>query len=390
MLAAELYQRIKSFIDAEIDQRVDRSSRERISLYVTGVLEARNGSPAQVAKALDRLGLAEGKAESLERRIRRMENDGEITAEYCFHPVVKACLARWPPEQLLLIVDPTLQEDRLVMLSINCWYRGRSLPVAWTLWPANCPLEGERFWARVKRLLALVAELLPEGVPVTVLADRAFGTPAFTDLVEKHGWAWVVRVQGQTVYRDQKGVEGQIGQLVQYRNQRKKLRGFAFKKQGWRAVSVVVYWGRRHKKALCLVSSLQPGWELIRLYRQRFPIEGTFRDYKAYGWRWEQGQVIDQDHMERLLVGMALATWIALLIGTWRAKLLLAQIPTGRRHSRPWEAKLSLFQLGLDLLAQWFYAPCLPAFEWLLCDWQAGNWSEQLRAHHARAKVFAL
>ena len=390
MPAEALYQKIKGWMDTYIDQRVDRSSRERISLYVTGVLEARNGSPAQVAKALARLGLAQGKAESLERRIRRMENDGEITAEYCFHPVVKACLAHWIPEQLILIVDPTLQEDRLVMLSVNSWYRGRSLPLAWTLWPANRPLEGERFWARVKRLLALVAELLPTGVPVIVVADRAFGTPAFTDLVETHGWDWLVRVQTQTVYRDRQGQEAPIGELVRYRNQRKKLRGYAFKKQGWRAASVVVYWGRRHKKALCLVSSCKPGWELIRLYRQRFPIEGTFRDYKAYGWRWEQGQVMDQDHMERLLVGMALATWIALLSGTWRAKALLAQVPTGRRHSRPYEAKLSLFHLGLDLLAEWFYAPCLPAFVWLLCDWQAGNWSEQLRAHHARAKVFAL
>ncbi len=30
---------------------------------------------------------------------------------------------------------------------------------------------------------------------------------------------------------------------------------------------------------------------LIHLYRRRYPIEATFRDYKSFAWRWEQGQV---------------------------------------------------------------------------------------------------
>jgi len=375
-------------LKTHIDPRVDESSRIRLGLYVTGLLRGQNGSPAQVAKAVDQMQLTGGKAESLERQIRRMENDPEITAEYCFAPLARQRLLLGKPERLVLILDPTQQEDRIVMVSVNVWYRGRSLPIAWTIWAANCPLEGAGFWARIAELLKRVATIVPKTIPITCVADRAFGSPAFTDLVEAQGWDWVVRVQDQTLCQDRQGRVQRVRDLVRYRGQRKKLRGLAFKKAGWRSVSVVVLWGSHHARPLCLISSLHPGWHLIRIYRQRFPIEGTFRDYKAYGWRWEQGQVKDLGHMERLLTAMALGTWVALMAGSWQAQQILAKPTTGHRHTRPWEGKMSLFHLGLDLIAKGLHET-LPPFPWLLTDWTAPNWSVQIRAHHAFAFVFA-
>jgi hypothetical protein len=192
------------------------------------------------------------------------------------------------------------------MVSVAVWYRGRALPLAWTLWPANTPLAGEGFWVRIKALLRRVAGILPVHIPVTWLADRAFGTPAFTDLLALWGWHYVVRVQNQTAYRDRQGREGAVGRLVCLPKQRAKLRGQVFKKRGWREASVIVAWGRGHKHPLCLVSDLGTHWYLLRLYRRRSPIEATFRDYKSSGWQWEQGQVTNLEHLERLLVGMAL------------------------------------------------------------------------------------
>jgi hypothetical protein len=375
-------------LKAHVDPRVDESSQNRLGLFVTGMLRSRNGSPAQVAKALDQMQLTGGKAESLERQIRRMENDPEIVAEYCFAPLARLRLLLGRPESLILILDPTMQEDRIVMVSVNVWYRGRSLPIAWTTWEANCALKGPRFWERIAELLARVAKIVPKGIPITCVADRAFGSPAFTDLVEQQGWDWVVRVQDQTLCQDRQGNLKRVRNLVRYRGQRKKLRGQAFKKAGWRPVSVVVLWGPRHARPLCLVSNLPPAWHLIRLYRQRFPIEATFRDYKAYGWRWEQGQVTNLDHMERLLTAMALASWLALMAGCCLAKQILAIPATGHRHTRPWEGKMSLFHLGLDFWAKGFHEP-LPWFPWSLTDWSAPNWSVQIRAHHAFAFVFA-
>jgi hypothetical protein len=267
------------------------------------------------------------------------------------------------------------------------------------VWAANVPLTEERFWERIKSLLDEVAPLLPRGVEVVWLADRAFGTPAFTDLVTGHGWHYIVRVQDQT--RCQPGVpalwEGQTGHaappvqavrsLVQAPGERCKRHGRLFKKRGWRSASVVVAWGRRHQSPLCLASDLKPSWELLAWYRRRFPIEATFRDYKTYGWHWEQGQVRDLEHIKRLLVGMALATWVVLCAGTQAAAEFLAQRARGRRRSVPWEGKRSLFTLGLQRLQEQLSGSCARALNWQLSDWGAPHWQAQITGHHVRAYV---
>ena len=389
MSATEVYHQVRRLIRAEIDPRVDESSVERLSLLVTGMIGAQSASPAQIARALEKLDLREASAASLERRIRRTENDPEICAAWCFHPFARAHVRYGHPPELILILDPTTQEDRLVMVSVAVWYRGRALPLAWATWAGNTALEGDGLWTRIDALLSEVARLLPARVSITLLADRAFGCPAFLDLLTKRGWHYVVRVQGQTRCRDPKGRERTVKSLCPYRGKRGKLRGEVFKKQGWRTASVVAYWGRRHTAPLCLVTDLPPGWAILRLYRQRYAIEGTFRHYKRYGWGWEQSQVTCLAHLERLLVAMALATWIVLLVATFKAQQLLAQVPSGRRFSPPWFAKFSLFSLGLQQLHLWLAARPCPTVSWHLDDWLAPDWKQQLTAHHAHAFILA-
>ena len=389
MSAAEVYHQVKGLIRAHLDPQVDESTLERVALLVTGMMRARSASPAQVAKALHQLQLTGASAESLERRVRRLENDEEMKASLCFHPFARAHLRYGRPTELLLVLDPTTQEDKVVMVSVAVWFRGRALPLAWAIWPGNTPLEGDGFWKRIDHLLDEVVPLLPAQVSVTLLADRAFGCPAFIDLLVKRNWHYVVRVQGQTVCQDRMGRQRPIQSLVPYRNRRAKLRGLVFKKNGWRSASVVAFWGKRHDKPLCLVSDLKPGWGLLQLYRRRYAIETHFRDCKSSGWRWEQGQVKNLPHLERLLTGMALATWIVLLVGTWKARHILSKPPSGKRHTRSWDGKMSLFAHGLELLLLWLGDTHLPAFAWRLSDWTAPNWQQQIYAHHARAYVFA-
>ena len=389
MSAPPLYHQVKTMLDNNLAPEVDESSRERLALLVTGMIEAESASPAQIAAALEELKLSDATAESIERRIRRIENDPELTASLCFHPFARQRLLYGRPSELLLIIDPTTQDDRVVLLTVAVEYRGRALPLVWAVWPANTPLEGKCFWERVDAVLDEVAELLPCHVPVTIVADRAFGTPAFTDLVTAHGWHYIVRVQGQTRCQDRQGYEREVRHLVRRREQRAKMKGLVFKKRGWREAGVVVYWGKRHKSPLCLVSDRGAKWYLIRIYRRRYPIEATFRDYKSRGWQWERGQVTDLEHLERLLLGMALATWIAVCAGAQVAAELLAQPPTGRRRTVPWSGKRSLFRLGLNRLHMLLRGTADFTLCWILTDWNAPNWQTQIYQHHARAFVFA-
>lgn len=388
MSQPEVYQEIKDYLGQYLTA-ISQRTLERVTLLASGILKAQDGAPAKLAEAGKGLSERGVQADSVERRIRRIENDPQIQVATCFEPLAKELLAHSRIPALWLIVDPTFQEDRLVMVSVNVWYRGRSLPLVWATWPANQPLEGDGFWQRVAELLQQAKALLPPGIPVTVLADRAFGTPAFTDRVEQQGWHWIVRVQGQTRCRDRCGREQSIAQLVHQRGDRRKLRGQVFKKAGWRAASVVVYWGQRFRAPLCLVSDLPPDWTRIAEYRRRFPIEPTFRDWKAYGWRWEQGQVSDLEHLKRLILGMALANWLAILVGALQAAVLLQQPASGQRRTRPWWGKKSLFQLGLQVWKDCFAEGLPPWLSAALPDWAAPNWSTQITAHHAHAFVLA-
>lgn len=390
MTAASTYGQIRQWLDEHLHEKVDESTRERVALLVVGIIGAKSAAPAQIASALKKLGLSGAQADSIERRVRRIENDEELEATLYLHPLARQQLRLGKPGSLLLSIDPTTQDERVVMVSVGVWYRARTLPLAWVVWPGNEPLTGERFWQRIEKLLDVVATLLPPGVPVTWVADRAFGTPAFTDLLTTRGWHYVVRVQDQTRCQDRTGIGQEVRHLVRLRKQRAKLRGWAFKKRGWREVSVVVYWGRRYDTPLCLVSDLPPKWYLILLYRRRYAIEATFRDYKYAGWQWERGQVTDLAHIERLLVGMALATWVVLCAGTQVAAALLAQPPTGQRRTVPWYGKRSLFTLGLQRLHELLEGGCLIPLQWQLTNWDAPNWQQQVYFHHARAFVFAV
>lgn len=389
MSQPEVYQEIQDYLGHYLLPGIGKRTLDRLTVLVSGILKAEHGAPARIAEAGKGLSARGTQADSIERRIRRIENDPKFQTKTCFDPLVKNLLTDSRIESLQLIVDPSLQEDRVVLVSINAWYRGRSLPLVWSIWPANRPMEGAGFWQRIAQLLQQAQQLIPPGVVVTVLADRAFGSPAFTDQVAALGWHWIVRVQGQTKCRDQCDQETSLVQLVKTRGDRRKLAGQVFKKAGWRKASIVVYWGKRYRAPLCLVSDLAPEWTLIADYRRRFAIEPTFRDWKSYGWRWEQGQVTDLDHLQRLLLGMALATWLTLLVGAFLAQSLLAHLASGKRYTRPWFGKKSLFRLGLQVWSDCFAEGLPPYLGSFLPDWNAPNWSTQITAHFAHAFIFS-
>ena len=107
MPAASVYHEVRRLLKGHVDAQVDDASLERLSLLVVGMLEAERASPARIARALKKLGLSDAKPESIERRIRRIENDPDITAALCVHPLAQFQLRLGRPHELLLILDPT-------------------------------------------------------------------------------------------------------------------------------------------------------------------------------------------------------------------------------------------------------------------------------------------
>ena len=323
--------------------QVPVGQRQRLSWMLWAVVLTGSCVLRQVANTVASCLPAAGHASSHERRLRRIIADPGVSWHALYAPLLTSLL-RQVTGAVTVIVDESGHTDVVRALTAALWYQGRAIPLAWIVWKGQTP-HPQPYWAACADLLDRVALLLPAHVTITVVADRAFGCPAFLDLVTARGWTWVVRVQGQTQFQPANGGAAALKTKVGGAGAYWTGHGQVFKKQGWRTATAVAYWRTGCAEPLLLVSSLALPMLSVRRYRWRAAIEALFRDWKSYGWQWEASQVTQVAHQERVLLIIALATVVTLLLGVEAAAAVVAGGPQqGRR--RPWAARDSLFQLG--------------------------------------------
>jgi hypothetical protein len=357
------------------DDPLPRATRQRLALFVVGVLPAGTVVLRRVATTQTHIALGAVQAARHERRLRRIVHDPQLGAAAPMDGrVVRRVLQRVRPDQRVwLIVDESGHSDGVRTLVAALGDRGRALPLAWVRWPAQQP-QPQASWTDCQTLRAQAAAILPAGPSVTVLADRAFGCPAVTDLVAAHGWQDLVRARRQTCLRHDDGRMQAFSTLIPPAGTRWCGRSQAFKKQGWRSVSVVVSWRVGGPAPLLLVSHLPPAGDRVRPYRRRAAIAAVCRDWKTSGWQWEASQVRDVAHQSVLVLVLALATLITRCLGEEAAQTILNPPPRAGRR-RPWHARDRLFRVGRDRLWQRLWQDEPPAITWELVHVDAPHWS---------------
>lgn len=399
-LYQEVYQRI-AIVTAGL--KMPKPALKRLTLLVVGIVAAQGVTLAKVADELLSLGLTRAtEADSIKRTLGRILGDGRLDPKTWFEPALKACLD-WQgllggSRRLVLAVDESSKQDQVHLLRVGLPYWGHCQPLAWDIWPQNRPLEqANGYWQRVEAVLARVAVLVPGGLQVVVLADRAYDIPAFIDRLGVYAWHWAVRLKARasTRFLDQRGREwalkALIAQHVHAPGMRWKSRGWVFKEAGWRQVSIVAYWAPSEDEPLVVISDLPPRWDLLRLYAMRFWIESGFRSDKKLGWHWEECQVRKLGHHRRLLLAMAWATLLTLCIGLAEAKARLCRLGQRRvrrqagkpRVGQPRHAEQSLFTMGLRRTRDWFYRTKDQVICWLLTELDADTWQRAWYSHQS-------
>lgn len=350
-------------------------TRQRLCFAVIGIMLAGSVVMRRVASTHAQVCPSPTSAASHERRLRRLLVDPTVTWEQTYARVVRRVLQRPRRGPWQVIIDERGHTDQTRTLVAALWYRGRAIPLAWLLWVAQVP-QTDAYWDRCQQLLALVAPMLPDGVPVVVIGDRAFGCPAFTDRVAARGWDWLVRIQGQTRFMAANSDEQSGRDWVHQPGVRICQRGQLFKKVGWRPASLVGYWRQGCHDPLLLASSLAARWGLVRMYRNRSAIEALFRDWKSSGWQWEDSQLRTLAARERLVLLLALTTVLTLCLGEEAAKAVLAQ-PRQTGQRRPWAARSSLFQLGRERMWTRIWRGETTPIAWVLAHADAPTWSQE-------------
>lgn len=386
-LYQEVYQHLATL-------KMPKTAVKRLALLVVGIVAAQAVTLAKVADELLSLGLTRAtEADSIKRRLARTLGDERLQAQNWFEPALKACLD-WQAllrgsRRLVLVVDESSKRDQVHLVRVGLPYWGHCQPLVWDIWPQNRPLEeANGYWQRVEALLARVAALVPGGLQVIVLADRAYDIPAFIDRLGIYAWHWALRLKAKasTCFRDHQGREWALRDLLRQHvyapGMRWKSSGWVFKEAGWRQASIVAYWAWTEDEPLVVISDLPPRWDLLRLYGVRFWIEPGFRSDKKLGWHWEDCQVRKIEHHRRLLLAMAWATLLTLCLGLAEAKAKLSRLEQRRlraRHGKPFvgqprHAEQSLFTMGLRRTRDWLYGTRNRALHWLLGELDADSW----------------
>jgi hypothetical protein len=278
-----------------------------------------------------------------QRRLERTLANDRIDPEAAWPQLARAVLHGFPGGPLILILDETPNHNDLRCLKVTLAYRQRALPIRSVCYAPGG--QGEPMPELIDRLLREVAAGLPERAEVTLLADRGLAWPQLIDACTDLGWHYVIRLQGQTRVRTAEGRECTAAELAPHPGASWRGEAEVFKKSGWRSAAVAACWEEDSDGPWLLVSDRDDGPRLFRRYAKRTWTEELFKDEKSSGFHWERSHVTDPAHAGRLVLLMALATYLALGLGSRVIKAGLRRLlESGRQR------KLSLFQIGLRFL----------------------------------------
>jgi Transposase DDE domain len=277
------------------------------------------------------------------RRLERTLANDRLDPDSVWPQLARAVLGGQLGGSIILILDETPNRNDLRCMKITLAYRKRALPVA-----CACYALGEQPEPMPELIIGLLrqaAACLPEGAEVTLLADRGLAWPQIIDACRELGWHFVIRLQGQTKVRTDDGRVRTAADLAPKPGASWHGQAEVFKKSGWRTAVVAACWLRDHDGPWLVITDRDDGPRVFGRYLKRTWTEELFRDEKSSGFHWGQSRVLDPEHAARLMLIIALATYLALGLGSRMIKAGLRRL-LETTHQR----KLSLFQAGLRFL----------------------------------------
>jgi Transposase DDE domain len=291
--------RISSLADATLG--VLRSGSLAICAIGQGLAAARSLNPKHAVKQVDRL----------------LSNEAIN---------VDDLLVRWVPfvigarNSIVVAMDWTdfdSDNQATIMLALISDH-GRSTPLVW-LTVDKSTLKDQRTLYE-HRVLVRLAELLPAGIEVCIVADRGFGDQKlYKMLTEELCFDYVIRFRGNITVTAATGETRTAAEWVQASGRARVLRGAAVTADRYRVGTVVCVQDPDMKQAWCLATSSTDATakRLTGLYGRRWGIECTLRDSKdlRFGMGLGTMRVKSPERRDRLWLINAFAVVLLTLLG---------------------------------------------------------------------------
>lgn len=307
---------IRLFIDELYDGDLHAKRVGSLAAAALGVMSSASLAVSMIGQALA-LARGIGVKHAIKQVDRLLSNQGID---------VWASFAHWVPhrvgarKKIVVAMDWTdFDADGQTTLALNLVTgHGRATPLIWlTVWKDELTDQRNAF---EDVCLARLAELLPSGVTVTILADRGFGDHKLFAFLEELDFGYVIRFRGNIHVTDASGEVRAAAHWVGKGGRARKMSGALIGAAALQPVGAVVcVHAKNMKEPWCLAASDgdAPTAEIVNHYARRWTIEPNFRDTKdlRFGMGLSFTRISEPTRRDRLLLVSAFATVLLTLLG---------------------------------------------------------------------------
>jgi len=319
------FQDVRAFLDSVLDKDIHTKRVDSLANATLGVMTGASLGVALIGKSLAQArGLLPKHAV---KQVDRLLSNRRLEAVF----------ATWVPEMVgarldVVVAWTDFDADGQATLAFKLVTRhGRATPLVWLSVHKDDLRDARNDYedAALRRL----AEVLPNGVTATILADRGFADTKLFEFLTELGFGYVIRLKGNTRLSAADGTtrpaaEGQGGRA-------RKLRDAAVTEARRPIGAAVCVHARDMKEPWCLVTSNRDATapQIIKLYSKRWGVEPGFRDTKdlRFGLGLCAVRIADPQRRDRLLLLNAFAAVLLTLLGAAGESLGMISSPTPSR-----------------------------------------------------------
>jgi hypothetical protein len=208
------------------------------------------------------------------------------------------------------------KDDQSTIAAYLVTSHGRATPLVWKT-VRKSELKNQRN-EHEYQIIRRLQEILPEGVSITLLADRGFGDQKLFAYLELLGWSYAIRFR-QLIKVTAAGMTKRAADWVPISGHAKMLKGVLITGAKTGIPAVVVKHQKGMKEAWCIATNRADlgAAGVVRLYARRFTIEETFRDIKDnhFGMGLSATHIATPERRDRLLLIAAVAQALLTLLG---------------------------------------------------------------------------
>jgi hypothetical protein len=309
------FQDVRAFLDSVLDEDIHTKRVASLANATLGVMTGASLGVAIIGKSLAQArGLLPKHAI---KQVDRLLSNPRLETWDVF--------ATWVPEMvgartdIVVAMDWTdYDADGQATLALKLVTRhGRATPLVWLSVHKDELADARNAYedAALRRL----AEVLPDGVRATILADRGFADTKLFEFLGSLGFDYVLRLKGNTRVGTADRTTRPAQEWVGQGGRARKLRDAAVTAAQCPVGAAVCVHAKDMKEPWCLVTSNRDATapQIIKLYSKRWTVEPSFRDTKdlRFGLGLSAVRIADPQRRDRLLLLNAFAVVLLTRLG---------------------------------------------------------------------------